>query len=33
MLNWAKTIMADSDKAQALEVQFATVLYGTGTYG
>ena len=33
MLNWAKTIMADSDKAQALEIQFAMVLYGAGNYG
>ena len=33
MLNWAKTLMQESDKAQALEIQFATVLYGSGTYG
>jgi hypothetical protein len=30
MLNWAKDIMAESDKAMALETGFATSLYGEG---
>ena len=30
MLNWAKTIMAEDDKAMALETGFATTLYGDG---
>ena len=30
MLNWAKTIMAEDDKAMALETTFATTLYGDG---
>lgn len=30
MLNWAKAIMAEDDKAMALETRFATTLYGDG---